>query len=99
MPDRVICYDIADPARLGRVHRAMARHAAAIEYSMFLLPEHGEPIDLWIDEVVALIDPREDDLRVYSLPARGRLLRIGRAVLPAGIHWSALPAGQGNDGW
>lgn len=45
-----------------------------------------------LKSVVPLIDAADDDLRAYALPHRRAILRIGRTVLPAGIHWSGLPA-------
>jgi CRISPR-associated protein Cas2 len=88
----LVAYDIADPRRLGRVHRRMLRHAAAIGYSVFWLA--GTPTDRLrcLLDVLPLLEPAEDDLRMYALAARGLRLRLGRAVLPEGIAWSALPA-------
>jgi hypothetical protein len=33
----VIGYDISNPRRLQRIHREMCKHAAPLEYSIFLL--------------------------------------------------------------
>ena len=46
-------------------------------------------------ELGRLIDPRDDDMRCYALPARGLQARIGCATLPAGIQWTGLPAPLG----
>lgn len=88
----LVAYDVADPRRLGRVHRRMLRHAAAIEYSVFWLA--GTPADRLrcVQDVLPLLHRDEDDLRLYAVPARGLRLRLGLAVLPQGIEWSALPA-------
>jgi hypothetical protein len=70
----------------------MKKHAAAIEYSVFWLTgTHSERLKC-LQEVLPLLDLDDDDLRMYSLPSRGVQLRLGRAVLPAGIDWSGLPA-------
>lgn len=89
----VIGYDIADPPRLQRVHREMCRHAAPLEYSVFLLVGSDADKDRCLARMAALIVPKEDDVRCYALPARGFQGRIGRASLPAGIQWTGLPAG------
>lgn len=88
----VIGYDIRDAHRLQRVHRALLRHAAPIEYSIFLLDGDARAARCCMDEILALIDPGEDDLRCYPLPVRGMQGRIGLVTLPAGIVWTGLPA-------
>lgn len=92
----VIGYDITDSNRLQRVHRAVRRHAMPLELSVFLLTGSAADKQRCMQEISALIDPRQDDLRCYPLPTRGLQERIGKATLPAGIHWSGLPAGQNN---
>ncbi|MDR3214561.1 MAG: CRISPR-associated endonuclease Cas2 [Azoarcus sp.] len=91
----VIGYDVADPKRLNRVHRVMLNRATPIEYSIFLYCGTENGLDECLQSVSALIDPRADDVRCYPLPQRGFQERIGRATLPAGIHWTALPASWG----
>ena len=95
MSDRawLLAYDVRDRRRLGAVHRCARKHAMAIEYSVFWL--EGTPVDKLrcISALLPLIDKREDDLRLYAMPGRGLKLRLGQAVLPQGISWSALPAG------
>ena len=88
----VIGYDIANPGRLLRIHRCMCRHAAPLEYSIFLLVGSRADKDRCLAEIREMIRPREDDVRCYALPARGFQGRVGRAGLPAGILWTGLPA-------
>lgn len=88
----VIGYDIRDVRRLQKVHRALLRHAAPIEYSIFLLAGDARAARRCMDDVLPLIDPSEDDLRCYPLPVRGMQGRIGLVTLPAGIIWTGLPA-------
>lgn len=88
----VIGYDITDPRRLQRIYRAMLRHAIPLEYSVFLLAGSETDRLNCMMEMASMIDERSDDLRCYPLPVRGLQERIGKAALPAGIHWSGLPA-------
>ena len=89
----VIGYDIADPRRLQRVHREMCKHAAPLEYSVFLLVGSENDRQKCLAAMANLIDPDADDIRCYPLPSRGLQTRIGRASLPPGIQWTGLPAG------
>jgi CRISPR-associated protein Cas2 len=88
----VIGYDISNPRRLMRIHRRMCRHAAPLEYSIFLLVGSSADKDRCLAEIGTLIRPREDDVRCYALPARGFQGRVGLASMPAGILWTGLPA-------
>ena len=45
--------------------------------------------DHCLEEIAELINPLQDDVRCYPLPARGFQGRIGVASLPAGIGRSA----------
>lgn len=88
----VIGYDISCPRRLGRIHRAMLKHATPIEYSIFVLVGSARAKDACLADMARLIDTDEDDVRCYVLPERGFQGRIGRASLPEGIQWTGLPA-------
>ena len=88
----LIGYDITNPRRLGRVHRAMIRRATPIEYSIFLFVGNERGLAECLAAVAGLIDPDTDDVRCYPLPSRGLQERIGRATLPAGIQWTGLPS-------
>jgi CRISPR-associated protein Cas2 len=89
----IIGYDIADPRRLGRIHRAMVRRATPIEYSVFLFHGTEKALRECLAAVENLMDGKADDVRCYPLPARGLQERIGKATLPEGIQWTGLPAG------
>jgi CRISPR-associated protein Cas2 len=92
MREYVICYDIASPERLNRLHRHLLKHAIPIQYSVFLFPGDERSLQRCLDAAALLIDPRKDDLRAYPLPARGLKVRMGCPALPEGILWSSLPA-------
>lgn len=88
----IIGYDISNPRRLQRIHREMCRHAAPLEYSIFLLVGSEVDKDRCLAEITGLMKLTDDDVRCYALPARGFQGRIGRASLPEGIVWTGLPA-------
>ncbi|MCZ2152353.1 MAG: CRISPR-associated endonuclease Cas2 [Bryobacterales bacterium] len=61
----LICYDIADPRRLQRVHRILSRVAVAIQYSVFWGPFSEREMErLWC-ELSGEIHDRKDDVRAY----------------------------------
>ena len=69
----------------------MCKHAAPLEYSVFLLVGSLDDKDRCLAQMSDLIEAAVDDVRCYPLPARGFQARIGRAALPAGIQWTGLP--------
>ena len=89
----LIAYDIADSARLQRMHRVLKRHATAIEYSIFLFSGSEADLERCMTEVENTADHDKDDVRCYALPQNGVTWHFGRATLPEGIFWSALPDG------
>lgn len=91
MADYIIAYDITDPKRLGRIHRALVKVAVPIQYSVFLLSSDPRQVMHILAGLASLIDHRSDDLRCYPLPARGLKLRLGKATFPTGIHYTDMP--------
>ena len=91
----IVAYDVSAPRRLQRIHRFMVGQASPIEYSVFLFVGTAKQLEACLAELGRLIDPRDDDMRCYALPARGLQARIGCATLPAGIQWTGLPAPLG----
>jgi len=90
--DFLIAYDITDPRRLRRMHRYLTQEAVPIEYSVFFATEDPRRMLAILRGAEKIIEPRSDDLRCYPLPNRGLRARLGKATLPAGVYYSALPA-------
>lgn len=82
----LICYDIADPRRLARVHRAACRFAVPVQYSVFWARLDRAALDHALRVIAMLIDPHADDVRFYPLPEHVRVHVVGRAVLPDGVR-------------
>ncbi|MEW6488329.1 MAG: CRISPR-associated endonuclease Cas2 [Thermodesulfobacteriota bacterium] len=82
----VCCYDIRDPKRLVRVHRCLKQRGLALQYSVFVLEGSTEAALEALSAVAALIDPGEDDVRMYALPAGVEVEPLGATeVLPPGV--------------
>lgn len=92
MTDYIICYDISDPKRLGRIFRYLKKHATPLQYSVFIFSGDHRKIDRCLKKASTLINHHQDDLRAYPLPIRGFKARLGKPVLPEGIQLSNLPA-------
>ena len=87
----LIAYDIANPKRLVRLHRALKRCAMPIQYSVFYAELSRAALVNVAGVIDSIIDPRKDDVRIYLLPRDGWMRSMGRPATPAGILYTALP--------
>ncbi|RMH50801.1 MAG: CRISPR-associated endonuclease Cas2 [Zetaproteobacteria bacterium] len=74
----LICYDIADPKRLARLHRKLAREAVMVQYSVYYCELTAAAIERIKEMIAGIIDPGADDVRIYTLPERFDLALIGQ---------------------
>jgi CRISPR-associated protein Cas2 len=73
----LVCYDIADPARLGRVYRYLKDEALHLQYSVFLGSFTWPKLQEVKAHLERLIDRGADDVRIYPLPAAEAILALG----------------------
>jgi len=90
MSEFVVCYDIRDPRRLGRLHRFLIKYTVPLQFSVFLFTGDDRQLDHLLAKAETYIDPKIDDLRAYPLPARGLKVRLGKPALPDGIQFGSL---------
>ncbi len=83
---RLICYDIACPKRLARVHRLVSQQALCIQYSVYYWHASQRELSLLLKALEARMDPREDDIRIYPLPKKPHMVQLGRSRLPEGLQ-------------
>lgn len=88
----LVAYDIREPARLVKVHRALTRRGHALEYSVFAADFTPEEKDEVIAVLSALIDPRVDDVRFYKVPATPFGAWQGRMLAPPSLLFVMEPA-------
>ena len=81
----LICYDIANPRRLQRVHRTACRHATPLQYSVFHAVATRNEILTALRDIESHIDSRQDDVRAYPLLTAARPVIVGRSRLANGI--------------
>ena len=91
MSDYLLCYDITNRRRLGRVHSLLKKHAVPVQYSLFLFTGTDAQLQQCLDLLQAIMDQHTDDIRAYPLPRRGLRLVLGPSPLPNGIILSSLP--------
>lgn len=73
----LVCYDIADPRRLGRVLRLMKGKGLHIQYSIFHCTVTWPQLLQLKEELRERIDEKEDDVRIYPLPGGGKVIVLG----------------------
>ncbi|MDO5623728.1 MAG: CRISPR-associated endonuclease Cas2 [Pseudomonadota bacterium] len=96
MSEHIICYDIANPRRLARVHKLLKKQALPLQYSVFLFSGTDTQLKSCLTQLQAIINPHEDDIRAYPLPQRDLRLVLGPSTLPEGITLGSLPTDPTN---
>jgi len=81
----LVCYDIADPKRLSRVHRYLKSQGLPIQYSVFTAELKKSQLDRLLSGLQSRIHPHEDDVRCYALPAHLDFDLVGRQVFAEGV--------------
>jgi CRISPR-associated protein Cas2 len=81
----LIAYDIADPKRLSRIHRALKKQGLPVQYSVFTVVMKRKALIRLLDHVEQLIDHAEDDIRCYRLPERTDIKTLGQQYFPKDV--------------
>lgn len=86
----LICYDIANPRRLQRVHRTVSKAAMAVQYSVFLAAFTDSELDELLRSLQKEIERSEDDIRAYPVDPKGAIT-LGSSSLPNDILLIPFP--------
>lgn len=78
----LIAYDIRDPRRLARVHRALTKAAVPVQYSLFAAAGSPRAMRELAAALEEKIDTRVDDVRFYPVPEQIHVYTIGATMLP-----------------
>lgn len=81
----LIAYDIANPRRLQRIYRAVKGDAMPVQYSVFLGVLNDKNVRRLAHELGSEINPAEDDVRFYHLPASLQYDCLGRPWIAEGL--------------
>lgn len=73
---RLLCYDISNPKRLRKVHKIACEYMMPIQYSVFYAELHDHEVLKILDLLDLVINPEEDDVRIY----RTRALQVEHAL-------------------
>ncbi|QWF71546.1 CRISPR-associated endonuclease Cas2 [Methylomonas paludis] len=81
----LIAYDIANPRRLGKVHRLLKKQGLPVQYSVFTVVMKRRRLLGLLDNIGSLIAVKEDDVRCYRLPSRAACVMLGRQYFPEDV--------------
>jgi len=75
----LICYDIADEKRVGKIGKLVEKYAMRIQRSVYFYEQVSqEELTVLIEKVLVILDEESDDLRVYTIKNSG--IALGEAV-------------------
>nr|WP_246293706.1 CRISPR-associated endonuclease Cas2 [Desulfobacter latus] len=63
----MVCYDIADPRRLGQIHRFLKKKGLGVQKSVFFIQRSEKGMVRLLDELGGIIHKKEDDIRAYPV--------------------------------
>lgn len=82
----LVCYDIREERRLSRVYGCLKRRGVHVQYSVFFCRLTWAELLQLKHLLRELISEREDDLRIYPLPAGFKTIILGRGDrVPDGV--------------
>jgi len=77
--DYLLCYDISDKKRLVKIAKIIEADAMRIQRSVYFYEKVSKKeLTKLIDRVVAILDEKADDFRVYTIKNKG--ICLGNAV-------------------
>ncbi len=82
----LVCYDISSPKRLAKVFRLIKGQGIHLQYSVFLCRLAWPQLKSLKSQIAGLINNKQDDVRIYPLPAKMKVDTIGRGYrIPEGV--------------
>ncbi|MCK9607774.1 MAG: CRISPR-associated endonuclease Cas2 [Methylomonas sp.] len=81
----LIAYDIANPRRLGKVHRILKKQGLPVQYSVFAVVIKRPRLLRLLERIEQQIEEVEDDVRCYRLPANVDTVTLGKQYFPQDV--------------
>jgi len=78
---QLVCYDIADPRRLQRVHRLLKGEGIPLQYSVFLVLVTPKEREALLDRICSIINEKQDDIRIYPVSHTMEFVALGQQYL------------------
>jgi len=77
--DFLICYDIADEKRVGKIGKLVERNSLRIQRSVYFYEQVSKKeLMVLVEKILKLLDVEADDLRIYTIKNKG--IALGEAV-------------------
>lgn len=81
----LVTYDISDPKRLARIHKALKKEGIPVQYSVFHLLTSQAKIGALMVKLGHLAHPQADDIRAYRIPAKPWQATLGQPIIPTDV--------------
>ena len=81
----LIAYDIANPRRLGRVHRILKKQGLPVQYSVFTVVMKRPRLLRLLDRIEQQIEGAVDDVRCYRLSSNTDTVTLGKQFFPEDV--------------
>ena len=63
----MVAYDIANPKRLGKIHRLLKKRGLAVQKSVFLVNGDEKSMNRLLDQLAGIMNLKQDDIRAYPI--------------------------------
>ena len=92
----LIAYDIRSSKRLASVRKAVIKIAVPVQYSLYMALGSQNQIDILARQLELIIDPKDDDVRIYRVPNDPEFHSFGlqRCQIPLVLPTSFAPGAQ-----
>lgn len=82
----LLCYDIANPRRLQKVHRTVVACALPVQFSVYYFRGTTNDAEALLQQLEPLIKNSEDDIRIYTIEPLTNAYQQGRLWYPEGVY-------------
>ena len=73
----MVCYDIAHPKRLGKIHRIIKKQGLSVQKSIFFIRKTEKDMNRFLDKLEGIITRDEDDIRAYPVETPAKVWTTG----------------------